>query len=64
MAQSCSKHPKYKGKRQPTNECEDCLSLYMVFFRQRAAGKRPQPPMKDKTKYSRRKKHKESSNDQ
>lgn len=64
MVQYCTSHPKYRGKKEPKNECEDCLALYMFFYRERGVGKRPQPPEKDKTKYLRRKKHKEKTDDQ
>lgn len=33
----CSKHKKYKGKRPPTNNCEECLALYtLISLRPRA----------------------------
>jgi hypothetical protein len=53
----CDKHPKYTGKREPRANCEKCLSFYFVVNKNRA----PIVPTKvipDKTKYSRKEKHK------
>lgn len=60
MKDKCPKHPKYNGNKRPKHQCRQCLALWMV----RGGGKRiPTPPptrvFKDKTKYSRKKKHKE-----
>lgn len=59
MELSCQKHPKYKGKRKPKRECEVCLGIYFTFNPGRIPLPRPQPPIRDKTKYSRKKKHKD-----
>ena len=56
----CSKHPKYKGDKQPrAKNCEGCLILWakMIWGKYR----REHSPIKvipDKTKYTRKKKHK------
>jgi hypothetical protein len=55
----CDKHPKYLGKRKPKNECETCLSMYLNLRRDRIKLPRPQPPHRDKSKFSRKRKHSE-----
>lgn len=58
----CLKHPKYKGKRKPTNQCEDCLKLYLhVGSKPRQASLPKNKVIPDKSKYSRKSKHKSSS---
>ena len=56
----CHKHPKYKGKRKPGNTCGDCLRIYIAMGKMHRV---PVPPptkvIPDKTKYSRKKKHKD-----
>lgn len=32
----CEKHPKYKGKRIPSNQCEDCANFYLTLQTPRA----------------------------
>ena len=56
--ESCSKHPKYKGRKEPKNGCLECLLMYirMPSFR---APIRPTKIIKDKSKYTRKKKHKD-----
>ena len=54
----CKKHPKYTGKKTPTNECVECLNLY---FKKHAAPRMPVKAtkvIKDKTKFTRKEKHK------
>ena len=56
---SCIKHPKYKGIKRPTNVCDGCWTLYLK--KQSLKKRVPIKPTKvipDKTKYSRKKKHK------
>ena len=58
---TCEKHPKYKGKKLPTYLCADCFSMYMRYL----ANKHRSPIMptkqhKDKTKYTRKQKHKKT----
>ncbi len=59
MIEKCHKHPRYKGKRKPKNLCVECLRLYLKMT---PATRLPVPPpsfkFKDKTKYTRKKKHK------
>lgn len=55
----CKKHPKYKGKRMPQG-CAECLAIYITVNNSKI--RRPHKPTKvmaDKTKYSRKKKHKD-----
>jgi hypothetical protein len=56
----CSKHPKYTGKRAPKTQCLECLSYYIKLGKM-TRGVMPPPTkiFKDKTKYSRKKKHKD-----
>jgi len=54
----CKKHPRYKGKRKPTSNCETCLSIYLALKTPRIIIK-PNQVMKDKTRYNRKKKHKQ-----
>lgn len=57
----CKKHPKYKGKRYPWSECVACLKIYLQLNNK---PRLPIPPstkaMKDKSKYTRKKKHKDA----
>lgn len=59
----CQKHPKYKGRKKPKNQCNGCLALYssygMVLAARSAVVPRPQPPMRDKKKYTRKKRIKD-----
>ena len=57
MKTKCEKHPKYTGKRKPKHECTGCLALYLLMKKPRVL---PMPTrvVKDKTKYTRKKKHK------
>ena len=57
---NCPKHPKYKGKRLPKRECTDCLNLYYTLKAPRAPHK-PTKVFKDKSKYTRKQKHKEKT---
>lgn len=53
---TCGKHPKYKGKKEPANECVACLEVYLERPRHRAPIL-PSKRMKDKSKYNRKQKH-------
>lgn len=53
----CNKHPKYTGKKTPKHECVDCLSLYLKLHSSPRAPIKPTKVIKDKTKYSRKNKH-------
>lgn len=60
MKNKCNKHPKYTGNKKPKYECVECLNIWLSL----GGSKRiPTPPptkvFKDKTKYSRKKKHKD-----
>lgn len=54
----CDKHPKYKGKRKPKYECVDCLNLYLLLKSKPRSLPMPTKVIKDKSKYNRKKKHK------
>jgi len=60
----CKLHPKYKGKKIPTlkaivsEECT-CLVLYLMVKNKPRVGVMPTKVIKDKTKYTRKKKHKD-----
>jgi hypothetical protein len=54
----CSKHPKYKGKKLPKTECTECLTIYLKLKTPRLPLK-PTKVFKDKSKYTRKNKHKE-----
>lgn len=36
-AMKCTRHPKYKGARRPTTECETCSGIYFWAAAKRAA---------------------------
>ena len=55
----CEKHPKYKGKRKPKYECETCLTMYFTLRKSPRVLPKPTKVFKDKTKYTRKRKHKE-----
>lgn len=55
----CTKHPKYKGTKMPKHECTQCLSLYFSLHNKPRLLPKPTKVIKDKTKYDRKKKHKE-----
>ncbi len=59
MKKQCDKHPKYNGKKEPKHQCLDCLNLYF-FMHQTKSRVLPMPTkiITDKTKYNRKKKHK------
>ena len=56
--EKCSKHPKYNGKKVPTNECTCCLTLYFQMHSAPRAPIKPTRVVRDKTKYRRKEKHK------
>lgn len=58
---SCPKHPKYTGKKVPKSECSTCLELYFKLQSPRSPHK-PTKSHKDKSKYSRKTKHKDLTN--
>jgi hypothetical protein len=49
----CSKHPRYKGNRKPTNDCVECLELYLKLFKPRVLP-RASKIIKSKKVYSRK----------
>lgn len=58
---TCSKHPKYKGKRLPKSECGECLAIYIMMgnlLRKTIAIPTGTKQHKDKKKYTRKTKHK------
>lgn len=54
----CSKHPKYKGNKAPTNQCGECLSLYTALKGHRVPIPPPNKVHRDKSKFYRKEKHK------
>ena len=56
--QGCSIHKKYKGKRVPKNECPECLAFYLLLKNRPRILPRPTKVMRDKSKYTRKDKHK------
>lgn len=59
MKTKCDKHKKYKGRRKPKYECVDCLSLYLLLKNKPRVLPMPTKIIKDKSKYNRKKKHKD-----
>lgn len=59
MKTKCDKHPKYKGKNKPKYQCVDCLSLYLLINSKPRMPHKPTKVIPDKTKYNRKKKHKD-----
>jgi len=59
MKIKCKIHKKYKGKRKPKYECVDCLSLYLLLKNKPRVLPMPTKIIKDKSKYNRKKKHKD-----
>jgi len=55
----CPKHPKYKGKKVPKYQCIECLALYFKMKSKPRVLPMPTKIIKDKTKYNRKKKHKD-----
>lgn len=56
----CDKHPKYNGKNKPKYECVACLNYYLLLKSKPRVLPKPTKVFKDKTKYSRKNKHKSS----
>lgn len=59
----CPKHKKYKGKKLPTNQCVDCLNLYLKLHSTPRMPIKPSIPMRDKTKYNRKQRNKKRDED-
>jgi len=55
---TCSKHKKYSGKRKPKTECFECLAIYIELHKTPRILLPPNEVFKDKTKYTRKNKHK------
>ena len=53
----CSKHPKYKANKKPSNQCVDCLSFYLAKKGHRKPIAPPSKAMKSKKDYVRKDKH-------
>jgi len=58
MNKLCQKHPKYRGNKKPNNLCPDCLILYFKISNKPRIGVLSSKIIKDKTKYTRKIKHK------
>lgn len=57
----CPIHPKFKGRKEPKmclNKACICLKLYLVLKNKPRMPFKPTRVIKDKTKYDRKKKHK------
>jgi len=54
----CEKHPKYSGKKEPKNGCVGCLNIYVALHKVPRLPIKPTKIIKDKSKYTRKKKHK------
>lgn len=60
----CEKHPKYKGVKQPKNGCVGCLNFWISFGANKTRERLPSNKVfKDKSKYTRKAKHKEPTNE-
>ena len=57
----CKKHTKYTGKKEPKYKvpCPDCIALYLLLHNKPRILPIPTKKFKDKSKYTRKKKHKE-----
>jgi len=57
----CKSHPKYKGKKEPKYKkpCAKCLSIYLALHKKPRVLPMPTKKFKDKSKYSRKTKHRE-----
>jgi len=55
MKNKCNKHPKYKGKKKPTNQCTMCARLYLTLHATPRVLPMPTKVVPDKTKYNRKK---------
>lgn len=58
--EKCKKHPKYGGRRLPKHECTECLSIYFKLHKSPRVLPKPTKVIKDKSKYTRKKKYKEN----
>lgn len=61
----CPIHPKYKGKKQPkqcNNKACICAKIYLILKNKPRILPMPTKVYKDKTKYDRKKKHKNKDN--
>ena len=56
----CEKHPKYKGKKPPKRKvpCLKCFEIYLLISNKPRILPMPTKVIKDKSKYNRKKKHK------
>jgi len=57
MEWRCKKHPKYLGRGKPPKDCLICLNIHLNIQGPRAPIK-PTKIIKDKSKYTRKEKHK------
>lgn len=58
----CPKHPKYKANKRPKYECETCLNMYFKLRNSPRMLPKPTRVFKDKSKYTRKQKHKNKEN--
>jgi hypothetical protein len=59
----CDKHPKYTGKNKPKYQCVKCELLYQLLHSQPRVLPKPTKVHKDKSKYTRKEKHKGENSD-
>ena len=56
----CPKHPKFKGSKEPKNQCPVCTEMFLLLSRAPRTGVKPTKVFKDKSKYNRKEKHRRS----
>lgn len=54
---TCSKHPKFKGNKLPTNQCMECLAIYTALKGRRIPTAPPSKAHKSIKDYRRKDKH-------
>lgn len=54
----CLKHKNYRGNKLPTNQCLTCLQYYDILHPVERMPHKPTKQFKDKSKYTRKEKHK------
>lgn len=56
----CEIHKKYKGNKKPKYQCLTCYALYLKIKSKPRILPMPTKIIKDKSKYNRKKKHKDN----
>lgn len=60
LMEKCPRHPRYKGKGKPRHHCFDCINIKVALGLIRKPIAPPKQTHKDKKKYNRKAKHKDS----